>query len=320
LEAHVDDCPACQADLAALGEGLAPEDAPPGPAPAAKAEWILDGRWRMGPILGVGASAVVYAAEDVETGQPVAVKLLSRELGQSRVIAQRFQREGRLLRSISHPNLIPIIDVGRVDGVPFIVMKRLQGTTLATVFRTRGTLPADELLRVAGGICAGLGALHERGIVHRDLKPQNVFIAPDGHVTILDLGLALARDGKRWTASGMTLGTPHYIAPEQIRGAKEAQPPADVYALGVILFEGLAGKRPFEGSDLDVMVMHWSRDPPDLAVAHGVHPAISAVVRQALEKDPARRFPNALDLLERLSEAFRAAYSADTPGAQGGHP
>ncbi len=260
---------------------------------------VVEGKWQFGEKLGRGGMGTVYVARDLELGREVAIKVLAPALCDDAELVQRFEREARMMARLEHPNLVPVYSVGRAGRVPFIVMKRLVGSTLAELLLARGRFPLGDALDVTRRVCAGLQYLHENGVVHRDIKPGNIFIGPDGHVTLLDLGVA--RDASTHvTRSGVTLGTPRYMAPEQIQGgAVDAR--ADLYALTAVLFELITGRPVFSGAtDYEVMQAHVSEAPPDLLGTGAVPPELAVAVLKGLAKNPADRFHSALAMAETL--------------------
>jgi serine/threonine protein kinase/tetratricopeptide (TPR) repeat protein len=258
--------------------------------------------------LGEGGMGVVYAAHDERLDRPVALKLISTGGGDPNS-QRRFWREARLAASLNHPAICQVFEVGESEGRTFIVMERLEGEPLQSRLK-RGALLPREAVQVASGVLAALAMLHGRGLVHRDLKPSNVFLTPHG-VKLLDFGLArevpaslgAAADdatASQLTVAGTILGTPHYMAPEQVRG-EPADARADLFALGVMLFEMLAGRRPFEGRSL-VEVLHATlhEQPPALGGSAGVR-AVDVVVRRALAKRREERPESALRMAEELA-------------------
>jgi serine/threonine-protein kinase len=244
---------------------------------------------------------VVYAARDERLARTVALKLMS-PVAQGDVARQRFWREARAAASLNHPNVCQIYEIGEDGGTLFIAMELLEGESLSDGLR-RGPLHFVEALRVAAGMLAALSALHGRGLVHRDLKPSNVFLAPHG-VKLLDFGLARPEPGGLsatidLTRSGVVIGTPRYMAPEQVAGgAVDAR--ADLFAAGAILFEMLAGRPAFAGETVvDVLHATLHDQPPALTGSPAVA-AVDRVIRRALAKRPADRFPSAGEMAEEL--------------------
>jgi len=211
----------------------------------------------------------------------------------------RFEREARLTAALDHPNIVPVYDVGRVDSRPYIVMKLLQGDTLAAVLREKGGLTSDETQSLLKQLASGLDYLHAKGFIHRDIKAGNIFVGPGGLATILDFGILRSKSGSEGlTRTGMVMGTPHYMAPEQALGLKEVDHRVDLYALGVVLFECLTGTLPFEAdSELRLIQMQAHAPPPDIIDrAPWISRPVADVVRKALAKSPTDRFGSGAEL------------------------
>ncbi|MBI3184251.1 MAG: serine/threonine protein kinase [Myxococcales bacterium] len=264
---------------------------------------ILDGKWALERKLGQGGMGVVHLATDLELERKVAIKMLSASLAHEPEVVARFEREARMMAKLDHPNLVPIWAVGRTGGVPFIVMKYLEGRPLSDYLRESGRLEVREAVGLMRQLCSGLGLVHARGFIHRDIKPANVIIGDDGHATILDLGVA--RDSKNaMTRSGLLIGTPKYMAPEQIAGAGKIDHRADLYSLATVLYEMLTGAPVYDSeSDYSVMKMHIEAAVPDASQVPGVSRKVAGVVQKALAKSPDDRYQSAAELYQALAEA-----------------
>jgi len=248
-------------------------------------------QYRLERCLGSGAAGTVFRARQLSVDRPVAVKFLMLAGGPE--VRERFAREARLLARLRHPRLLAIIEQGETGGLPYLVTELLPGPTLRERLREVGRLPAAQALEVAADLAAALAACHAAGVVHRDLKPENVMFDAEGRARLLDLGLARRlEDGDALTRTGALIGTPRYMAPEQATG-DEIGPAADTYALGCMVFEMLAGRSPFGGSNIVEMLQAHAREPAPLlhTVAPDLPPALSAAVARCLEKQPARRPP-----------------------------
>ncbi len=276
------------------------------------ASYTVEGR------LGAGAMGEVWRARDERLARDVAIKLLlPHPSNLERVRAA--EQEARAAGTLNHPNVLTVYDVGEHGGAPFLVTEYLEGESLRARLGA-GALSMDSALDVALQVARGLGAAHERGIVHRDLKPENVFLARDGRVKILDFGLAMpleaaprppSDDVSPVTARALVAGTVGYMAPEQVRGdAVDLR--ADIFALGAVLYEMLAGRQPFKGSSaLETMDASLTLEPRDLSEANpAISPALAQIVRRCLAKSPADRFATVADLAAALESETRAAKSA----------
>jgi eukaryotic-like serine/threonine-protein kinase len=200
-------------------------------------------RYRLERRLGGGGMATVHLARDVELDRPVAVKLLAEHLADDAEVRERFVREARIAARLSHPNVVAVYDAGEEDGTPYIVMECVEGETLADLLRREGRLDPDDAVALALQACAGLAHAHEAGLVHRDVKPGNLLLRRDGMLKVADFGIARAAESTRLTFAGTILGTAAYLAPEQATG-EEVTAAADVYSLGAVLYECLAGRPP----------------------------------------------------------------------------
>ncbi|UJR81206.1 serine/threonine-protein kinase [Sandaracinus amylolyticus] len=268
--------------------------------------------YRIESRLGSGATGVVFRAKHPDQDRRVALKVLHDNLGSISSLKRRFEREARVLAKLDHPNVVYITDFGVVDGHTFIAMELLEGQTLEQLLEDQ-PIDLDRALRITKQILAGLAFAHARQVVHRDLKPANVYLckSADGtdQVKLLDFGLAkmlsiddLSQDGTL-TRKGRIVGTPAYMAPEQITGVS-LDVRADVYALGVLLYELLADRRPFLSERRsELLRAHLLEPVPPLADARkglAVHPDLEAIVRKALAKDPAHRYADATEMLAAI--------------------
>jgi eukaryotic-like serine/threonine-protein kinase len=280
---------------------------------------LLGGRYRLTSRMAAGGMGQVWQAEDTVLHRPVAVKVLSEGLSSDPKSAERFRREARAAAGLSHPNVAGVFDYGEDDGTQFIVMELVEGETLAERIRREGRLDPDEAARVALGMVAALAAAHDAGVVHRDVKPGNVMLSPQGEVKVLDFGIAAA-SGPALTATGFTIGTAAYLSPEQASGDR-AGPASDVYSLGVVLYEMLAGRPPFTGeTPVAVVAAHVSKEPRPLTdVVPDVPPHLARACHRALAKDPALRPSAAAEFAQMLrspdGEADRAGTFATEPAA-----
>jgi serine/threonine protein kinase len=269
------------------------------------------GDFRLEARIGAGATGVVYRAIHTPTGGPAAVKVLNDHLGRISSLERRFRREARVLGRLDHPNIVHIFEFGVTDDATFIAMELLEGETLDQRIH-RAAIPSEVLLGYARAIVAALAHAHSHEIVHRDLKPANVFLVSGEHPTVklLDFGLAkvLAIDelsgDVTLTRKGRVVGTPAYMAPEQITGVS-LDPRADIYAFGVLLFEMIADRRPFEyAKRSELLRAHLFEPAPELEAVRPdlrIHRSLGELLARALNKDPDARFANAGELLVALS-------------------
>ena len=267
---------------------------------------VVGGRYALHELLGEGGAARVYRAQDTILGRVVAIKLLREEYGSDPDFVARFYREARAVAALSHPNIVDIYDYGAHNNTYFIAMQYIEGADLKTILRRKGQLTPEQAVAIIDGALRGLGAAHDRGIIHRDVKPQNLVVREeDGLVKLTDFGIARALGGTQVTAAGHTFGTAHYMAPEQASGG-ELSPATDLYAVGVVLFEALTGRLPFEGdSALQLGMQHLSATPPLVTTfAPGVPLPLTQVVARALAKAPAERFANATAMRQALHAAL----------------
>jgi serine/threonine protein kinase len=257
------------------------------------------GGYRLEEPLGEGAVGLVFAARDAE-GLRIALKFLRTELADDEVVVARFQREARLAQDLGTPHVAPILELGRSEGRTFLVMPFYAGGSLAMRLRLLGPLGLEETVDLAAQLARGLDALHAKGVLHRDVKPSNVLLDGEGTAALADFGLARSADSTRLTAEGQLLGTPHYLAPELIEG-REATRQSDVYALGCVLYECVAGEPPFAGRGAaEVGFAHLTEAPPDPRVRRADLPEGAAhALLAALDKDPAER-PTTATALARM--------------------
>jgi serine/threonine protein kinase len=276
---------------------------------------VIADRYEVGEVLGRGGMAQVHAGTDQRLGRPVAIKLLLPEMAARPDIRTRFEAEARAAASLSHPNAVAVFDTGEHAGVPYIVMERLPGETLADRIASR---PADvEWLRtVAVEVLGALGAAHAAGLVHRDVKPGNILIAADGRAKVADFGIAKSvqeSDEGDLTTTGQLLGTPAYLAPERLDGAP-ASARSDLWALGVVLYEALAGAKPFAGATplATAQAVVAGTHRPLAELRPDLDPTLVAAVERAMATDPAARFASAADMAKALAAAAPRAPFADT--------
>src|SRR5918912_4174512 len=207
---------------------------------------VVAGRYELEELLGTGGMSSVFKARDTLLEREVALKVLHQHFTEDEQYVERFRREARAVASLSHPNIVTILDRGEDEGRQFLVFELVEGRTLAELLQEEGRLPVPRALEIAIQVARGLGFAHEHGLVPRDVKPQNVILNGDGRAKVTDFGIARSLEVQGVTQDGMVLGTSNYIAPEQARGG-EVDPRTDVYSLGVVLYELLTGDVPFSG-------------------------------------------------------------------------
>ena len=273
---------------------------------------LLAGRYQLEGVLGRGGMAVVYAARDRRLDRRVAVKVVPLAATES-VVRHRFVREARSAAGLAHPNVVAVFDAGEADGHLYLVMEFVDGRTLADLLAEGGPFESAKATAVASAVLAALGHAHAAGIVHRDVKPSNIMMSDDGTVKLLDFGIARRFDDLAGvvTAVGQVVGTPKYLAPEQIEGGA-ASPATDVYAVGVVLFEMLTGSAPFDGDTPVAAAFARLHTPaPDVRVRrHDVPADLAAVIDKAMARDPADRFTDAAAMQAALDVIDPASSTA----------
>ncbi len=271
----------------------------------------IAGRYSVGETLGRGGMGEVRAGRDLRLERDVAIKFLSREVAARPKARDRFDAEARAAARLSHPNIVVVYDSGEHEGVPFLVMERLPGRSLADEL-TRGPLAAERVRTLGVEVLAALGAAHAAGIVHRDVKPGNVLLTPEGTVKVADFGIAKSVDGVDLTTTGMLLGTPSYLSPEQLAG-QPATPASDIYAVGVMLYEALAGTKPYTGPSPLALAraVEAGRPTPLHSLRPDAPPDLVAVIERAMEKEPTRRFATADAMAAALTGASPAPALGD---------
>ena len=258
------------------------------------------GRYRIEKLLGKGGLAVVYQATDLLWDVPVAVKILPEFFATEQEHRQRFQREASTMANLVHPNIMPVRDYGQAEGVTYFVMDYAAGGTLED--RLGAALPLNAAYDLMGPMAAGVAYAHRQGVVHRDLKPSNILYDQEGHPLVADFGIAKLMEEVGLTHTRESLGTPEYMAPEQAREAALVGEPADVYALGVILFQLATGQVPYEGSSaIDIIEKHKYASIPSARVANPRLPdSFDDLIRRVLAKEPGNRVQSVEELMGLL--------------------
>src|SRR5437762_946059 len=270
---------------------------------------VLAERYQIQDPIGRGGMATIYRGRDLRTDRIVAIKILREAYSTDPKFVTRFQREAKAASSLQHPNIVQVYDYGQSEGNYFIVMECIEGTDLRRYLRSRGMLAVDRVIIIAHDIALGLGAAHRRQIVHRDVKPQNILVGRDGSIKLTDFGIASVYkdiNDERLTTTGMTLGTVQYYAPEQAQG-EIVNPAADVYALGIVMYEMLTGRTPFDGDTPVAVAMQHIQDIPVPPSQHNpnIPPALERIIMRCLEKIPEMRYRDGNSLaraIESLGE------------------
>jgi HAMP domain-containing protein len=270
---------------------------------------LFAGRYDIKEELGAGGMGVVYRAFDREVGETVAIKAIRPEIGRlDPMLLERFKQELRLARRITHRNVVRTYDLGEVDGIYYITMEFVHGTTVASLIREAGRLAVPAALTIGKQVCRALEVAHEQGIIHRDIKPQNLLVDPTGFLKVTDFGVARlatpeSDGGKALTVEGFVVGTPQYMAPEQLLG-EPVDGRTDLYATGVVLFECVTGRRVFEASSLVALLGHHLKDePPDPSSLNPDVPApFSHAILRSLARRPDDRWSSASELLHALEQ------------------
>ena len=274
------------------------------------------GRYRIERELGAGGMATVYLAADLKHDRKVAIKVLKPELA-AVLGAERFVVEIKTTASLSHPHILPLFDSGTVDGLPFYVMPYIEGETVREKLNRETQFGVEESVRIAREVADALDYAHRHGVIHRDIKPENILLH-DGRAMVMDFGIALAVSaaaGARMTETGLSLGTPHYMSPEQATAEKEITGRSDIYSLASVLYEMLAGQPPHVGGSAQQIIMKIIAEPvaPVTQFRKSVPPNVAAAAAKALEKIPADRFETARAFGDALANpAFRAAHATAT--------
>src|SRR5512141_1921196 len=250
----------------------------------------LTDRYLISRELGAGGMATVYLAHDVRHDRPVALKVLRPELA-AILGGERFLKEIRLTANLQHPHILGLHDSGEVDGLVYYVMPYVEGESLRQRLEREHQLPVDEAIRIATEVAGALDYAHRHGVIHRDIKPENILLH-DGSAMVADFGIALAASrsgGSRMTETGMSLGTPHYMSPEQAMGEREITARSDVYSLGCVLYEMLVGEPPFNGPTAQAIIAKVITEKPPFATAarESVPRHVARVIQKSLEKLPA---------------------------------
>ena len=268
-------------------------------------EKILANRYRLTEQIGIGGMAIVYRAVDLRTGHNVAVKVLRPEYNEDSEFISRFQREAEAASKMTHHNIVNLLDVGMDGENRYLVMEYVQGKTLKTVIQERGKLSPALAGQIAIRILSALEHAHRNGIIHRDIKPQNILVHADGHIKVADFGIARIANSSTLTKGDNVMGSVHYFSPEQARG-EGASAASDIYSTGIVLYEMLTGKVPYDGDNpVAVAMQHLHAAPvPIQNIAPDVPPALVRVCMKAMEKNPAMRYQSAREMAADIRAAL----------------
>jgi serine/threonine protein kinase len=276
----------------------------------------LESRFQILQELGRGGMGIVFQAHDKQLKEQVAIKVLSPLLSNNGEALERLKREVSAARRVTHPNVIRIHDISEMNGLHFVSMEYFRGTTLRDLVRQSGAMGLQQGFNIASQICDGLEAAHRQGVIHRDLKSQNIIVDGSGHAKIIDFGLAHSMHAEGLTATGLIMGTPEYMAPEQVAG-KRVDERADVYSLGIILFEMFTGKVPFTGdSAIAIGFKQMKEEPPKPRVLNSqISEPVEDVILKALQKEPQFRYASVAALRQDLEVAVSTPAAASVAGA-----
>jgi serine/threonine protein kinase len=306
-------------------------DAAPGDAsaptvddPASRVGTMIASKYALARVIGTGGMGAVYEAENTWTGRRVALKLMHPSALKVATAAERFLREARAASKVQHTNIVEVFDAGQnpSDGALFIVQELLRGTDLRARLDAKKTLSWTEAMAVIGPVLEALAVAHRQGVIHRDVKPENIYLAETASGCVpklIDFGIARVLDGDgamSLTRSGALMGTPYYMSPEQARGLRDVDARADVWAVAIVLYESLTGRRPFEGSNYNALLVSILQDriAPIAERAPELAPHVAAAIDRALSRDPAKRFSDAGEFLDALRATDASALAQTAPG------
>src|SRR5216117_3090271 len=265
--------------------------------------------------LGRGGMAIVFKAKEKQLDREVAIKVLPFSLAFDREFVERFQREARTSARLEHPNIIPIYRVGKSGRVIYFVMKFLRGKPLSNILAARGSLPPAEIRKILADVARALAYAHKKEIVHRDIKPDNIMFDEHGHAVVTDFGIAKAASGGKLTGTGMSIGTPHYMSPEQAKaGSLDGR--SDIYSLGVVAYQCLTGAVPFDGEDsFSIGYKHIMEEGPTPPIDSHEKRQLFDIIRKMMAKAPEQRFQNAEELVPVLEGGRSVTFTTDATAA-----
>lgn len=263
-------------------------------------------RYKIQAEIGRGGMARVYRALDTVLGRQVALKVLSPQLASDPEFSARFRREGKIVAALQHPHIVTLFDVGETDGIQYLAMDFIDGRSVYAVIRERDALPGETVAIIIRAVASALDYAHSRGAVHRDIKPQNILIDTNGRILLTDFGISVSSDDEsgRLTRTGLFMGTPEYMSPEQVSGSV-VDYRTDLYSLAITTYEMFSGEIPFRGNTPDLIVAHAQKTPPPLPTQlNGLPDALIDVLAKALAKDPAQRYQTGLAFSMAIDAAF----------------
>ena len=297
LETRINRCPHCAVDISASFWDELATDQTVVPTETLeevgiRAGMILEGKYRIESLISRGGMGAVYLGTDITLERKVAIKFLAEQFKSDQELVFRFHREARVIAGLDHPNIVPVYTVGEQEGHYYFVMKLVEGLTIKEVIQQKGALNIKIAVDIIRQVCDGLEHIHEMGYAHRDIKSQNIIIDTKGRALILDFGIIRQMEGGNLTQTGVSTGTPEYIAPEQAREAKQADGRSDIYSLGITFYEMLVGRTPFKATTaMDLIIMHINEPPdPPCSRRADLPPVFDDIVLKMLAKNPEDRF------------------------------